>query len=897
MFRKINQYLIFKTDKKVSFAGKFEQRIPMQFNKDTYYSFNSFLIQIQFFMKRTILATALIAVFSLFSLASRAQGTVTGKIVDAESGESLVGASVVLEGTTFGSVTDIDGTFKFEVESGDQTILISYIGYVTQDINVNISSGQTRDLGTIELEPDAVGINEVMVLASVAQTRKTPVAISAIEPQQIAEKLGTQEYPEILKSTPGVYATKQGGGYGDSRINIRGFSQRNVAVMINGIPVNDMENSWVYWSNWAGLSEVTRSMQVQRGLGASKLSIGSVGGTINIITKTTEAKKGGSVYSAIGNDGYRKTSFTASTGLSENGWAVTFSGAHTKGDGWADATQFEGWSYFASISKRWTNQMLTFTAFGAPQRHGQRSGTQGIMDIKEPGKGLRYNPEWGYLNGQVYNLRTNFYHKPQMSLNHYLTISDRTHLATSAYYSFGTGGGTGNFGENGNAFYNYFTPMGQIDMERIVRENVENGNGGSLAILRSSRNDHNWMGVLSNLQHQFNDNLEFSGGIDLRHYTGKHFREVIDLLGNEFVFDDSDENNPNKIAREGDKIAYWNDGVVAWQGLFGQLEYSTGQLSTFLSGAINNTNYKRVDYFNYLDSDPLQTVGGVNHLGFVVKGGANYNISDKHNVFANLGFFEKAPLFDAVFINFQNEINEGAKNEKTMAFEVGYGFQTSSFAANINAYYTNWRDKFFRRSFRQPDGDFYSANIEGVNALHRGVEMDFKWKPTANLEFRGMASIGDWVWQNDLVDVPIFDDNEELLGYVDLFIADLKVGDAAQTTAAIGMNYNLFKGFKLGIDYNYYNDLYADFDPTGRGNEEDRGVQPWKVPAYGLFDANLRYDFKIGEFDATIYSNIINLFDTEYISDADDGSSHDWRTAQVYYGIGRTWSTGLRVKF
>lgn len=94
-----------------------------------------------------------------------------------------------------------------------------------------------------------------------------------------------------MKMTPGVYATKQGGGFGDSRINVRGFDQKNVAVMINGIPVNDMENGWVYWSNWSGLSDATRTMQVQRGLGASKLAINSVGGTINIITKTTDAKK------------------------------------------------------------------------------------------------------------------------------------------------------------------------------------------------------------------------------------------------------------------------------------------------------------------------------------------------------------------------------------------------------------------------------------------------------------------------------------------------------------------------------------------------------------------------------------------------------------------------------
>ena len=897
MFPKINQYLIFETNKKVSFAGKFEQKIPMQLNKNSYYSFNSLLIQIHFFMKKTILATALIAVFGLFSLASVAQGTVKGKVVDAESGESLVGASVVIDGTTMGTVTDIDGSFTLELETGDQTILISYIGYVTQEFDVAVVSGQAKNLGTIELKPDAVGINEVMVLASVAQNRKTPVAISAIPPAQIAEKLGTQEYPEILKSTPGVYATKQGGGFGDSRINIRGFDMTNTAVLINGIPVNDMENGWVYWSNWAGLSEVTRSMQVQRGLGASKLSIGSVGGTINIITKTTDAEQGGSVYSSIGNDGYRKTSFTASTGLTDNGWAISLSGAHTKGNGWADATQFEGWSYFASISKRWTNQMLTFTAFGAPQRHGQRSGTLSIEQVKEPGKGLKYNPEWGYLNGQVYNLRTNFYHKPQMSLNHYLTISDKTHLSSSAYYSFGTGGGTGSFGENGNAFYNYFTPMGQIDMDRIVEENIANGNGGSLAILRASRNDHKWMGLLSNLQHEFSENLEFSGGIDLRHYKGIHFREVIDLLGNNFIFDDSDVNDPQKIAREGDKIAYWNDGIVSWQGVFGQLEYTAGPLSSFISAAFNNTSYKRVDYFNYLDSDPMQTSDWVNHQGFVVKGGANYNIDDKHNVFANVGYFEKAPLFDAVFINFVNEVNEGAKNEKTMAFELGYGFQSSSFSANINAYYTNWRDKFFRRSFRQPDGEFYSANIEGVNALHRGVEIDFKWKPIPDLEVTGMASLGDWFWQNDLVDVPIYDDNENLLGYVDLFIADLKVGDAAQTTAALGLNYDLFEGFKFGIDYNYYDNLYAQFDPTGRGDEAKKGVQPWKVPAYGLFDTNVRYDFKIGNFDATIYGNVINLFDTEYISDANDGASNDWRAAQVYYGIGRTWSTGLRVNF
>ena len=65
--------------------------------------------------------------------------------------------------------------------------------------------------------------------------------------------------------------------------------------MINGVPVNDMENASVYWSNWAGLSDVTSAMQVQRGLGSSKLAIASVGGTINVITKSSDMKE-------VGND-------------------------------------------------------------------------------------------------------------------------------------------------------------------------------------------------------------------------------------------------------------------------------------------------------------------------------------------------------------------------------------------------------------------------------------------------------------------------------------------------------------------------------------------------------------------------------------------------------------------
>ena len=95
-----------------------------------------------------------------------------------------------------------------------------------------------------------------------------------------------------MNSVPGVYATRLGGGSGDASVNIRGFKQENVALLLNGIPMSSVENGLVYWNNWLGLSEATQQIQVQRGLGASQVALNSIGGTINIITKTTRCGTG-----------------------------------------------------------------------------------------------------------------------------------------------------------------------------------------------------------------------------------------------------------------------------------------------------------------------------------------------------------------------------------------------------------------------------------------------------------------------------------------------------------------------------------------------------------------------------------------------------------------------------
>ena len=216
--------------------------------------------------------TKILILYCFLSFYSFSQNSISGKVVDKNSGETLIGANVILEGVN-GTTANFDGEFQFNnIQSGEYIITTSYAGYETEKTPIRIKNTDI-DI-TINLKSTTLDIIEIV--GDVAEFRKTPVSLSTVKIDKIQNELAGQEMPTLLNSTPGVYTTQQGGGDGDVRINIRGFSQRNVAVMIDGIPMNDMENGWVYWSNWFGLDAITASMQVQRGLGASKLALPSL---------------------------------------------------------------------------------------------------------------------------------------------------------------------------------------------------------------------------------------------------------------------------------------------------------------------------------------------------------------------------------------------------------------------------------------------------------------------------------------------------------------------------------------------------------------------------------------------------------------------------------------------
>ncbi|WP_188652078.1 TonB-dependent receptor [Yeosuana aromativorans] len=840
----------------------------------------------------------LLAVAFVFSTVAMAQSTVSGTIMDADMNAPLPGATVIEKGTSNGTSTDFDGNFTLTTKSSSGEIVISYVGYTTQ----TISFSGDKDFGTINLASSEVGLQEVQIIASVAVDRKTPVAVSTVKAADIELKLGTQEFPEILKSTPGVYATKQGGAYGDGRISLRGFDSENVAVMINGVPVNDMENGKVYWSNWAGLGDVTSSMQVQRGLGASKVAVPSIGGTINILTKTTDAEQGGNISMGGGNDGYFKYGATVSTGLMDNGFAATVSAARISGDGYVEGTQFSGVNYFMNLSKEINDQhRLSFTIFGAKQTHGQHYNRRTIAETKATEAGpQRFNPDWGYYNGQVEYISYNFYHKPQMSLNHYWTINDNTSLSTSIYASFGSGGGRRDDGDKlGSSDYRLGGSDQPIDFDKVAEENAARGSLGSSDILYDSHNSHQWYGILSTFKTDFNDKLTFLAGLDARYYIGSHWYQVKDLLGGEFYINpNSSDNNYNAALKVGDRFSKDYDGKNVNAGLFAQAEYQVNdQISTFIATSLSNTQYSTQDYIKYAPTDPKRKSEKANFVGYSIKGGANYNLDGTNNVFVNIGYFSKAPFLTGnVFLSDRStEVNKNALNEDVFSVEVGYGYRSAKLSGNLNVYRTSWLNKSLSGSRSDGSGNRFYYNVPGLDALHQGVELDFKYRPDEKLSLTGMLSLGDWTWDSNATGY-VRDEAGNLIGDpVEVFAKGLKVTDAAQTTFALGASYKFLDKTTLYLDYNYASDLYAFYSITSITSE---GAQDsWKVPAYGLFDLGLNHGFKIGDFDTTITGRINNVLNTLYISDANNGSSNTYEDASVYYGAGRTFSLGVKLNF
>ncbi len=839
-------------------------------------------------IRRLILLAAAVVLTCMSAMAAPDDIKCSGVLVG-EDGEPIIGATITVPGTKIVATTDVDGRFSLNVPKGKE-IHVNYIGY--KPLNLKAAS----NLGEVSMEVESQMLQDVVVTQSIARTRRTPVAVSAIDAATLDTKLGNQELPEVLKTTPGVWATKDGGGFGDAKVNIRGFKSANTATMVNGVPVNDMEWGGIYWSNWSGLGDVISSMQVQRGLGATIISSPSFGGTINMITKGLDAKKGGSVWYGLGNDNSMNYGISFSTGLMDNGWALTFLGSRKTGDGYVQGTDYEAYTYFLNISKRLNEKnQISLTVTGAPQTHYKRSssdglsiqGWQDVANYMPKGQAYRYNPTYGLgLNGERKASQYNSYNKPVIMLNHVWQINHKSSLSSVIYASIGSGYGSSGqgaqIGTSSSTYYNYWygSSNGKLNWKTIedngVTYNLRHGNGmfaydqiqlmnqnstrGSLMVMSNSVNNHKWFGGVSNYKNELNDHFTVTGGIDIRYYYGEHTNEISDLYNGEYFIDyyRNASNNLRTFANAAEREAYVNqklgvgdvvyrdwDSRIWQEGIYAQGEYQAldKKLNVVLAGAVNLNTYTRYEHF-YADSKNSESPSKTFFAGNI-KAGANYNIDRHNNVFVNGGYITRAPYLQyGVFVSpaNSNAINPNPKNEKVQAVEVGYEYHSPKFTAQLNGYYTMWKDRtLITTGTLEYENDRYTATMNGVDSRYMGLELNFVYKPTNWFELSGMFAYADNTWQNDPVGYYYNSQGQALssLGgrnepatvttplspdhlYATIDQKGIKVGGSAQMTGALGVQFKPFKGFKIGADWICNAHNYSDFSLSNSSSEIGR---------------------------------------------------------------------------
>ncbi|MFH1251537.1 MAG: TonB-dependent receptor, partial [bacterium] len=914
-------------------------------------------------------------------------GSIQGRVVDKTTSDGIVGANVVVVGTTLGAATDENGSFIIDaVPAGAVQVMVSVIGYtkVTRDLNVS-SSGVTKI--SFQLERETLELGALEVLASRA-TRTTPVAYTNVEKLDIEINLGSRDMPMVLNTTPSVYATEQGGGAGDARVSVRGFNQMNVAVMINGVPVNDMENGWVYWSNWDGVADATSSIQMQRGLSAVNLAAPSIGGTMNILTDPTALKAGGKFKQEFGSGGFLKTTINYNSGLINDKFAVSGTIVRKTADGVIDKAWTDAWAYYLGLSYQANkNNRFEFFALGAPQRHGQMRYAQNIaaydheyakdvfddsvLQLAEdnagtssdifavfPEAGRTYNENWNTVSsdykGQQYfymygdktvdrhdpnylNESENYYHKPQVNLNWYLTINEKMRLSTVAYFSGGSGGGSGTFGDMkwASAGLGTDSPSRYVDWDATIAMNQgdksrkyyyapEDTNqttkiyyvkpeGESVGYLRNSVNQQWTVGTISKLNIDISENLKTQIGIDWRTAEINHFREVRDLLGGDYAVNGAYVNTKEGDARYskyydefqdatveankvglGDKIDYNNTNTIDWLGFFGQAEYKANLFSVYGMGGFSMIKYGLVDHFkkaaNYTESFITATEDGELEIiadwisAIQFKTGGLYKITDNIEAFANFGYVEKVPILDNIIDDVEIALAPDPTNEKFISTEAGLNFRAlaDKLATKVNVYNTNWKDRNLVKpvtSGQGSSGDTDLIFLTGLNQYHKGFELELAYQPIHMLRLDAAMSYGHWIYTDDAEGTykDVVADTTAKYTYA---VKDLMVGDMPQSQYSFTVSLFPIKGLTVAATMNYYDRFWASWDPNSREIAADGTAdreQSWKVPSYSKIDLHAKYDIPIqfGNVGFQAYLHVFNALDAIYIQDAVDNSEYN----------------------
>ncbi len=711
------------------------------------------------------------------------------------------------------------------------------------------------------------------------------VPVFTITADDLDAELGNQDISGILQSSRDVFTATAGFNFGSARFRVRGLDSEQMPVSINGVLMNDLELGWASWSNWGGLNDVTRWMQVRTGLGASRINFGGLGGYTNIDVRPSQLRKGLRLSYASTNRAYRnRIMATYNTGMQANGWAFSASGSRRWAEeGYVPGTSFDAYAYYLAAEKKINDRhSISLSAFGAPIVQGRQGIAQ--QEAYDLAGTNYYNPNWGYQDGEIRNSRMSFDHKPMFMVSHNFKPSEKATWNTSLFYTFGRDGQTRlnwNDAKDPRPDYYRYLPsyyaqtnpgyaselaqgwqngtLGQIDWDQLYFANgknlytVENVNGSgsdrtgarSKYIVEEVRTDPTRIGLNSVYSKELENDRHITYGGSIHRQKTRYFKVVDDLLGGDFWLDvdqfaerdfndpnvaQNDLSVPNKVVEQGDVFGYDYDIVTSLYNSFVQYEKRFQQLEVYAGAELAYTAFSRDSRYRNGRFPETSFGKGEAHgyLHYGVKAGATYKITGRHFVAANAMFQVRPPNSRNAYISprTRDGLADGVTTEKNYSGDLSYIVRFPRLKGRATLYYAQITDQVWARSFYH-DEYFTLVNytMSGVDQVHQGVELGVEANLTSTWQLTAVYAGGDYRYSSRPTANVTRDNSPEVFATDrTIYWKNYKVGGMPQNAASLGLRYNSPKFWFAGVSANWFGGIYLDPNPDRRTEEALRNL-------------------------------------------------------------------------
>lgn len=661
------------------------------------------------------------------------------------------------------------------------------------------------------------------------------------------------------------------------RFRIRGYDADLFSTYINGVSMENLDNGFTPFGLWGGLNDVLRNRKNAYGLQSNNFSFGNLGGSNLIDARASKQRVQTSIGYALSNRNYvHRFNYTHSTGFNSKGWAFSFSGSRRWADeGFTDGTFYDGWSGYLGIDKKINaNHLLSFVAFATPTKVGrQGSSVQEMLDIA--GTNF-YNPYWGYQNGRKRNSSVGTTFQPIGILTHEWKITDKTTLTSAASYMFGERGTTGldwyNAPDPRPDYYRYLPSYQedptirqmvydalkndinnrQINWDKLYAANyghyitVNDANGilgntysgkRSLYILEERVTNTKKANFNTTLTTTINKHIDLVAGLSYEYQNNRYFKRVNDLLGGDFYMDvnqfaerdfpsnpfagQNDINHPNRILMTGDEFGYnYNIKIQKATG-WAQTNVKLRALDFFVGAENTYTNFWRVGNMKsgLFPDNSFGKSAEHEFYNYAVKAGMSLKVAKMNYLFLNGRYETRAPFFDNAYLapRTRDFVQDNLRNEHISSVEGGYALIAPTVKFRATGYYTQFAHQMNVLTFYNDQlRSVVNYALSNIGKEHMGAELGAEVILYKTLTANMAAGIGKYRYDTRQLATVTADNTSSIIAKDQLIYSKNYYVPTPQQAYNIGLNYRSPKYWYVNLNFNYFDDMYMDFNPIRR---------------------------------------------------------------------------------